>query len=157
MWAHDLSEVKQKPAEKLKLASNSYSANNCVWIFHGPLMVIEKSSPPLLSTEQFDADGKFTFFKQHLDLKQHGHNSILTNGDGRQRMFSLMSDWLLTDVWHWAGSVPNQAVKIGIQLGQSILFQSWLKDLQSWRGLLLCETGKGIRVSDSEHKQGNYF
>lgn len=45
-----------KSAEKLKLASNSNNTNNCDWIFHLPLMVIEKSSPPLLSTEQFEAE-----------------------------------------------------------------------------------------------------
>ncbi len=75
-----------KPAEKLKLASNSNNTNDCVWIFHGPLMVIEKVHHYYHLTKQFDAKSKFTFFKQHLDLKQHGHNSILPNGDGRRRM-----------------------------------------------------------------------
>lgn len=46
-----------KPAEKLKLASNWNTINNCVWIPHLPLMVTEKSPLLLSSTEQFEAEG----------------------------------------------------------------------------------------------------
>lgn len=69
MWANDLLDV-GKPAEKLKLASSSSNIYNYVWIFHGPLMV-KKVHGYYHLTEQFEAKGKLSFFKQHLDLKQH--------------------------------------------------------------------------------------
>lgn len=50
-----------KPAEKLKLASNSNNTNNCAWIFHGPLMVLEKVDRSYYQLSNLMLTGKFTF------------------------------------------------------------------------------------------------
>lgn len=105
-------------------------------------MVIE--STPLLS---FDSAiwGKFTFFKQHFGSKT-AWARFTFNKRRWQAAHVFLNVRLIADVRYWAESVPNQAAQIAIQLGQSILFQTWLGDLENWRGLLLCETGKDMRL-----------
>lgn len=144
-----------KPVEKLKSAPNSNNTNKCVWIFSLAFNGDRKSAPLLLSTQQFHAEGKLTFFKQHLDLKQHGHNSLFNKRRWQAaNVFlnvRLIADWCLVLSWVCAESGGTDCNSVGAINIISNMTQRFTK-LERPAAV---RDRKG-RASNSEHKQRNY-